>query len=126
MKHEYVVMSKQYTKSLDQAKVIRVGKLLFISRETSYDRQANEIIGDDFKKAAKVCIENLCTDVQKEGINVESIVSTTVYLKSQEHINTLEELYSLYFGEKPPAKKVVEGRLQGNVLIEMDAIAIVR
>lgn len=126
MRHNYVIMDKQHRESIEHSKVLRVGKLLFITRELPYDLERGVMITEDFAKAASLCIQNLCTDVVSQGTTVDNIVSTTVYVSNREHISTVDELFDFYFKGNPPGKKIVEGKLRMNVPIEIDAVAIVR
>jgi Putative translation initiation inhibitor, yjgF family len=126
MKHDYVIIDNKYNKSIKHSKVVRVGKLLLISGEIPLDSQTGELEFNDFEKAAKLCIQNLFSDVKSEGTNIENIVSTTIYLKDKTYINTLNEVYDFYFNGNPPVKKIVEGKSKTNLPLEIDALAIVR
>jgi 2-iminobutanoate/2-iminopropanoate deaminase len=108
------------------SKVIRVGKLLFLSHELPVDKNTGELIKDDFKKAAKVCMDNLCAVMEAEGVKLENIISTTVYIQNEENKSTLDEIISSYFSGKPPVKNIVEGNLHGDFPLKIDAVAIVR
>lgn len=126
MKEKEITMDKHCNKESVHSKITRVGKLLFISHELPLDPETGQLVRDDFTKAVKVCMENLRADLEAEGTRADNIVSTTVYVKKQDQINLLEEFFTSFFGSHPPAKKIVEGEVEDNVPILIDAVAIVR
>ena len=92
MEESEIKMDKNNDRKSAHKKIIRVGKLLFIS----------------------------------QGTKTENIVSTTVYLKNHDELNTLDEFFKEFFGNKPPAKKIIRDQAEDNIPILIDAVAIVR
>lgn len=126
MKENEVIMKEKCGNDSTNSIIIRVGKLLFISHELPLDPVTGELITDDFQKAAKACMQNLRDDIESLGSKIDNIVSTTVYINDSEKIDTLEEFFAEQFGNKPPAKKIIKGQVEGNIPIRIDAVAIVR
>ncbi|HEY1465034.1 MAG TPA: Rid family hydrolase, partial [Terriglobales bacterium] len=61
------------------------------------------------------------------GSGLEKVVRTTVFLKNMNDFMAMNEVYGLHFTENPPARSTVEvSRLPKDVLVEIDAIAILR
>jgi 2-iminobutanoate/2-iminopropanoate deaminase len=53
-------------------------------------------------------------------------VKTSVFLKSMSDFANMNEVYSRYFNQAPPARSTVEvARLPKDVLVEIDVIALV-
>jgi 2-iminobutanoate/2-iminopropanoate deaminase len=126
VKENEVIMKENCCSNSMHSIIIRVGKLLFISHELPLDPATGELITDDFEKAVKVCLENLRTDIESLGTKVDNIISTTLYVNDHEKVNKLEQFFIEQFGNKPPAKKIIEGEVEGNLPIRIDAVAIVR
>ena len=56
---------------------------------------------------------------------LSDIVKTTVFLKDMNDFAAMNEVYSLYFSESKPARSTVEvSRLPKDVIVEIEAIAI--
>lgn len=127
MSQDAALINKQSNaEHINCSKIIRVGKLIFLSHELPVDKKTGELVKDDFKKAAKVCMDNLCAAMEAEGVKLDNIISTTVYIQNEDNKNTLEEIISSYFSGKPPVKNIVQGDLQGDFPLKIDAVAIVR
>lgn len=126
MKIAEIISEENTAKNPIHSIITRVGKLLFISHELPLDPVTGELITDDFERALKVCMENLRTDIESLGTKIDNIVSTTLYVNNHEKLSILEEFFSQCFGNKPPIKKIIEGKVDGNIPIRIDAVAIVR
>ena len=107
------------------SQAIGAGGLLFVSGQIPLDPQTGKIIGGDIETQTERVLENLKAVVAAEGLTLDSIVKTTIYLSDMNNFSRFNAVYGQYFPESPPARATVEvARLPKDVLIEIEAIAI--
>lgn len=69
-------------------------------------------------------MKNLEATIAQAGFRLEDVVSTTCYLRDLNHWPLLNDIYSLYFSEEPPARAaVVVADMPGGANIEITCIA---
>ncbi len=70
-------------------------------------------------------MENLKAILQAGGLDFSSVVKTTLYLKSMGDFKRVNDIYGAYFQIPYPARSTIAvGSFPGNVLIEIDAVAV--
>lgn len=105
------------------SQAIKVGDFLFISGQIGLTRDGS-LASDEVKLQTKQAIKNLEAILNAAGGSLENVVKTTVYLKDMDKFNEMNEVYSEYFKENPPARATVEvTNLPKRALVEIDAIA---
>lgn len=84
------------------------------------------LAGPDIKTQTRQVLENLGAILKAGGSGLPQVVKTTVYLKDMSDFGQMNEVYSQFFRESPPARTTVEvSRLPKDVLVEIDAVGIV-
>lgn len=69
-------------------------------------------------------MENIAAILQSEGLSLDNIVKTTIFLADMEQFSIVNEEYSKHLGDHRPARSTVEvSRLPKDVLIEIEVIA---
>ncbi|WP_278342333.1 Rid family hydrolase, partial [Parageobacillus thermoglucosidasius] len=59
--------------------------------------------------------------------SLDTVVKTTVFLKSMDDFAAMNEVYSQYFTNHKPARSCVEvARLPKDALVEIEVIALIR
>lgn len=72
----------------------------------------------------ELVLENIKAVLASEGLSMSDILKTTVLLDDIDDFEAMNEMYSSYFGENPPARSAFEaGELPKGVGIEIEAIA---
>ena len=109
------------------SQAIKVGNMVFFAGVCGDDPLTNQIMGDgDIKIETRYAMENLKYTVEAAGITMNDIVKVNVCVKDIKVMKELNEVYSEYFREKPPARIAMEVRdLAGGANIELDAIAVI-
>jgi len=88
---------------------IKAGNLLFISGQIPVDPTTG----------------NLTALLRAAGASFTNVVRTTVYLADMNDFAGMNEVYSRYIVDPPPARATVQvARLPRDVKIEIDAIAV--
>ncbi len=101
----------------------RSGDLLFLAGHVGTDSSDNLVPGG-IKAQTRKAIENLETVLRADGMGLENVVSTKVYLSDSRLYGEMNEAYGAFFDDLPPARATLEAdiALEGS-LIEIQAIA---
>jgi 2-iminobutanoate/2-iminopropanoate deaminase len=104
---------------------VKVGSMLFLSGQLPINSETGNIVGGSVQEQTKQILENLKILVELYSFTLKNIVKTTVFLKDMNDFNKFNQIYSIYFKEKFPARSCVEvACLPKNALIEIEAIAM--
>ena len=107
------------------SQAIRVGNMLFLSGQIPINPKTNRPLADEsIEEQTKLVIENLRAVLEANGMTLDDVVSTQVFMKDLDEFSRMNGVYGAYFKEKPPARSTVEvARLPRDVKIEIAAIA---
>jgi 2-iminobutanoate/2-iminopropanoate deaminase len=107
------------------SQAIRSGNLLFCSGQVALDATTGQISASDVEGQTRKVMENLGAVLDAGGANFDQVVKTTIFLKSMNDFPKVNEIYGSYFKGTPPARSTVEvSRLPKDVLVEVEAIAV--
>jgi len=109
------------------SQAIRAGNLLFVSGQIPIDPSTGKLIDDaSIQAQTRRVLQNLIAIVEAAGGSAQSIVKTTVFLRSMNDFTEMNAVYSLFFSSGAPARSTVEAaRLPRDVSIEIDCIAVI-
>ncbi len=109
------------------SQAIRAGGLLFCSGQIALDPASGELVGEgDVRAQTERVLKNLEAVLNAGGASFATVVKTTIFLADMDDFAVVNEVYGGVFGDAPPARATVEvSRLPKNVLVEVDAIAVV-
>ena len=106
------------------SQAIRCGAMIFVSGQLPVDPKTGNV-PQTIDLQADMCLKNLEAVLAAAGGDVTSVVKTTVFLRDMSDFPRMNEIYGAYFGDARPARSTVEvARLPKDVLIEIDAIAV--
>jgi 2-iminobutanoate/2-iminopropanoate deaminase len=109
-----------------QAVAVAPAKLVYTAGQIPIDPTTGQIVENDIKIQTRQVLENLKAVLEAAETGLETVVKTTVFLKDMQHFAAMNEVYSEYFAKNPPARSAVEvARLPKDVLIEIEAVALV-
>ena len=104
---------------------IKAGNLLFISGQIPVDPTTGNLIQGDIAAQADQVMQNLTALLRAAGASFTNVVRTTVYLADMNDFAGMNEVYSRYIVDPPPARATVQvARLPRDVKVEIDAIAV--
>ena len=99
---------------------------LYVSGQIPVVPATGAIVSDKVEDQARQVMENVKAVVEAAGLTLNNVVKTTVFIKNMDDFAVINGIYSEYFKENSPARACVEvARLPKDVLIEMEAIAVV-
>jgi 2-iminobutanoate/2-iminopropanoate deaminase len=105
---------------------IKAGNLLFISGQIPIDPSTGSLVEGDITAQAERAMRNVSALLRAAGIGFEHVVRTTVFLADMNDFAAMNEVYSRYIVDPPPARATVQvARLPRDVKIEVDAIAVI-
>jgi 2-iminobutanoate/2-iminopropanoate deaminase len=104
---------------------IKAGNLLFVSGQIPIDPSTGNLVQGDIAAQAEQVLRNVTALLRAAGIGFDHVVRTTVYLADMNDFPAMNEVYSRYVVDPPPARATVQvARLPRDVKIEVDAIAV--
>ena len=99
---------------------------LYVSGQIPVVPATGAIVSDKVEDQTRQVMENVKAVVEAAGLTLNNVVKTTVFIKNMDDFAVINGIYSEYFKENSPARACVEvTRLPKDVLIEMEAIAVV-
>jgi 2-iminobutanoate/2-iminopropanoate deaminase len=108
------------------SQAVQAGNFLFCSGQIPLDAKTGQVVGTDVQTQAQKVMENVAAVLRAGGSAFDRVVKTTIFLKSMNDFPKVNEIYSQYFKENPPARSTVEvARLPKDVLVEVEVIALI-
>jgi len=103
---------------------VEAGGLIFISGQLPVNPSNGETI-TDIQAAARQVLTNLKTVLDENGLSMENVVKTTIFLKNISDFAVVNEIYAGFFSGSAPARSTVEvSSLPKGVPLEIEAIAV--
>ncbi len=107
------------------SQALKVGEMVFVSGQIPIDPATGDIVQGDIKAQTRQVLTNLNAVLAAAGSSLEKTVKTTVYITNMDEFSQVNEVYSEFFKDQPPARACVEvSRLPKGVTVEIDAIAV--
>ncbi len=101
---------------------IRAGEYLYVSGQGA--RLPNGTLPSTFTEQVRQTLENVKAVVQADGLTLEHVVYTHVYLEDIDKFGEMNRVYAEYFPKDPPARATLGvARLPGTP-VEINAVAI--
>jgi 2-iminobutanoate/2-iminopropanoate deaminase len=100
--------------------------LVFLAGQIAIDPKTKQLMKDaSIEDQTRLVLENLKAVLEADGLTMEHVVSTSVFLKDLNEFGKMNEVYATYFKNAPPARATVEvARLPRDVKVEIAAIAV--
>ena len=103
---------------------IKAGHFLYTSGQIPVDKTNK--IPEGIEAQTTTSLENVKAVVEAGGSNMQSVVKITIFIKNMSDFAKVNEIYAKYFTGEYPARSCVEAaRLPKDVLIEIEAIAVI-
>jgi 2-iminobutanoate/2-iminopropanoate deaminase len=107
------------------SQAIRVNGLIFTAGQIALDPATGQLAEGDVALQTTRVLENLKGIVEAAGSSLDRTVKATVYLKDMSDFAAMNEVYTRYFPNDPPARSTVEAsRLPRDVRVEIDLIVL--
>ncbi|GAA8145016.1 RidA family protein [Helicobacter pylori] len=107
------------------SQAIATDDLVFVSGQLGIDASTGEFRGTDIHSQTTQSMENIKAILKEAGLGMDSVVKTTILLKSLDDFSVVNEIYGSYFKEPYPARATFQvAKLPKDALVEIEAIAI--
>lgn len=108
------------------SQAILCGGFAFVSGQIPIDPKSGEIVQGGIEEQTEQVLKNLKAILEGCLSSLDNVVKTTVFLKSLNDFSKMNGVYEKFFKKNYPARATVEvSRLPKDVLVEIDAIAVV-
>lgn len=106
---------------------IVAGNFLFTAGQIALDPATGQIVQGDVTAQTERVLKNLAAVLESAGTSWADVVKTTVYLQDMADFPRVNEVYGRMIGDARPARSTVQvAGLPRGVLVEIDAVAVVR
>jgi 2-iminobutanoate/2-iminopropanoate deaminase len=106
---------------------ISAGNLTFVSGQLPIDPKSGAIpAGSSIEEQTRLVLRNVEAVLKADGMSMENVVSTTVYVADLDDFARFNAAYAEFFGSSaPPARATVEvARVPRDAKVEVAAIAV--
>ncbi len=108
------------------SQAVVINGMAYLSGQIPLDPATSQLIEGGIEQQTERVLENLKAVLEAAGASLGSVVKTTVFLKDMAEFPKMNEVYSRYFPENPPARSTVQAaKLPRDVNVEIDCIAVV-
>lgn len=106
------------------SQAVRAGDTLYLSGQIALHPQTGVLVGETAAEQAEQVLVNLGAVLRAAGADYANLVQCTIFLASMDDFAAVNEVYTRYMPEPPPARATVEvSRLPRDVRVEIGATA---
>ena len=99
---------------------------VFVSGQIPLNPASMEIVKGGIAEQTKQVLINLKAVLEEAGVELGNVVKTSCFLSDMNNFQAMNEVYAQFFTEEQPARAAVEvSRLPKDVLIEIEAVAVI-
>jgi 2-iminobutanoate/2-iminopropanoate deaminase len=105
---------------------IRAGNMVFLAGQIAIDPKTKQLMKDaSIEDQTRLVLENLKAVLEADGLTMDDVVSTTVFMNDLNEFGKMNEVYGTFFKNAPPARATVEvARIPRDMKVEIAAIAV--
>jgi 2-iminobutanoate/2-iminopropanoate deaminase len=109
------------------SQAVIAGNFLFTAGQIALDPVTGHIVAGDVAAQTERVMTNLTAVLEGAGTSWSEVVKTTVYLQDMTDFPRVNEVYGRMIGDARPARSTVQvAGLPRGVLVEIDAVAVVK
>jgi len=100
------------------------GNMLFTSGQIPINPLTSSLVEDEIKTQTDQVFNNISSILESQGLSLENVVKTTVFLKDMNEFKDFNAVYEQRFGSHKPARSTIEvASLPLGSRVEIEAIA---
>jgi 2-iminobutanoate/2-iminopropanoate deaminase len=107
------------------SQAIVTGGLVFVAGQGAVNPLTQEFELGDVRSETRQTLKNIKAILESAGSTLRDVVRVGVFLSDMKDFEAMNEVYSEFFGENPPARTTV-GAVLPKIKVEIDCIARVR
>jgi 2-iminobutanoate/2-iminopropanoate deaminase len=102
------------------------GNMVYTSGQIPINPLTGNVVEGGAAEQSEQAMKNLKAVLEAAGSSMEKVIKTTIFIKNMEQFSIINEVYGKYFTGSYPSRTTVEvARLPKDVLIEIEAIAVI-
>ena len=106
------------------SQAIKVGNFIYTSGQISLDAETMEMVTGSIEIETEKVLQNLEAILMEDGLNLNHVIKTTVYLSDLGDFSKMNQVYESFFSDNKPARACVQvAALPKGAKVEIDAIA---
>ena len=106
------------------SQAIKIDNFLYTSGQISLDAETMEIVTGSIEIETEKVLQNLEAILMEDGLNLNHVIKTTVYLSDLDDFSKMNQVYESFFVDNRPARACVQvAALPKGAKVEIDAIA---
>ena len=107
------------------SQAIEANGMIYLSGQIALDPASNELVVSDIESETRQVLNNLSAVLKAAGSSLGKVVKCSIFLSDMAHYSSVNEIYSEYFIDTPPAREAVAvNTLPKEVNVEISAIAL--
>ncbi|MBO5402385.1 MAG: regulator [Clostridia bacterium] len=123
-------MNYVYTKNAPDAigpysQAIVTGNLVFTSGQIAINPASGAVEASTIEEQTEQVCKNLKAVLTEAGSSLENVIKTTCFLSDMADFAAFNQVYGKYFTGKPARSCVAVKTLPKNVLVEVEAVAVI-
>lgn len=109
------------------SQAIRAGSYVFISGQIAIDPSTGKLSGETIQEQTRQVLKNLEAILAAEGLTLENVVKTDVYMKDLKDFQVMNGIYAEKFSYaiKPARATVQISKLPLDAMVEISCVAFV-
>lgn len=106
------------------SQAVEAGGFIFCSGQIAIDPKTDQVMTGPVEQQTKQVIENIEAVLKEAGLTLQNVIKSTIFLTNMNDFQAVNEVYSRYFVEQPPARSTIAvSALPKGVNVEIEVIA---
>ena len=98
---------------------------LYCSGQIAINPKTGELVLDSIEVETEQVLTNVKAVLAAAEMSIGNVVKVSIFMSNMDHYATINEVYSRYFSDNPPAREAVAVKtLPKNVNVEISVIAV--
>jgi 2-iminobutanoate/2-iminopropanoate deaminase len=108
------------------SQAVEINGILFISGQIPIDPETGKVVEGGITEQTEQVMKNIKAILLKAGYSFNNVVKSTCLLSDMANFAAMNEVYSKYYPENPPARAAFAVKeLPLGVLVEIETIAVI-
>lgn len=119
-----IILSKKIAAAGPYSTAVEAGGMLFLSGQLPILPESGDMVMDIGAATGQI-LTNIKSILEENGLTLNHVVKTTIFLKNMADFATVNAVYAGFFVSDPPARTTVEvSALPKGAPLEIEAIAV--
>lgn len=107
------------------SQAVKANGFLFLSGQIPLDPVTGQLVYGGVAMQTRQSLVNIKAVLAKEGLTLENVVKTTVFLHDMNDFAEMNKVYAEFFPAEPPTRSTVQvARLPKDASVEIEVVAV--